>query len=67
MVASYNNNSSSGNEGLTKQQLDLISQIMQQTKQASAVMASQKHQSSGYQRPRTWNMQVSGEMIIGEL
>lgn len=39
------------NEGLTRQQLDLISQIMQQTKQANG------HKSTA-QRPRTWNMQV---------
>ncbi|XP_070503987.1 uncharacterized protein [Chironomus tepperi] len=38
------------NEGLTRQQLDLISQIMQQTKHANG------HKSSA-QRPRTWNMQ----------
>jgi hypothetical protein len=45
------------NEGLTRQQLDLISQIMQQTKQANG----QKSSSGGAnaQRPRTWNMQVS--------
>lgn len=41
------------NEGLTRQQLDLISQIMQQTKQANG------HKSTA-QRPRTWNMQVRG-------
>lgn len=39
------------NEGLTRQQLDLISQIMQQTKQANGQKAT-------VQRPRTWNMQV---------
>lgn len=39
------------NEGLTRQQLDLISQIMQQTKHANG------HKST-IQRPRTWNMQV---------
>jgi hypothetical protein len=39
------------NEGLTRQQLDLISQIMQQTKQANG-------NKSNAQRPRTWNMQV---------
>jgi hypothetical protein len=39
------------NEGLTRQQLDLISQIMQQTKQANGQKATM-------QRPRTWNMQV---------
>ena len=44
-----------GNEGLTRQQLDLISQIMQQTKQANLSAAGQKNN----QRPRTWNMQVS--------
>jgi hypothetical protein len=42
------------NEGLTRQQLDLISQIMQQTKQANG----QKSSTTGGQRPRTWNMQV---------
>jgi len=42
------------NEGLTRQQLDLISQIMQQTKQANG------HKTT-VQRPRTWNMQVRRE------
>jgi hypothetical protein len=46
-----------GNEGLTRQQLDLISQIMQQTKQASAGLEAAGQKSN--QRPRTWNMQVS--------
>jgi len=45
-----------GNEGLTRQQLDLISQIMQQTKQANANANGHK---TSVQRPRTWNMQVS--------
>lgn len=40
------------NEGLTRQHLNLISQIMQQSKQASG-------QKTTAQRPRTWNMQVS--------
>lgn len=44
-----------GNEGLTRQQLDLISQIMQQTKQANAGIIN-GHKNA--QRPRTWNMQV---------
>lgn len=56
-----------GNEGLTRQQLDLISQIMQQTKQANAGLTA----TSGHkpvQRPRTWNMQVSGNILyIGVL
>lgn len=49
-----------GNEGLTRQQLDLITQIMQQTKQANAAAAAAA--SAGQKippRPRTWNMQVS--------
>lgn len=41
------------NEGLTRQQLNLISQIMQQSKQAA------NGQKTTAQRPRTWNMQVS--------
>lgn len=45
-----------GNEGLTRQQLDLISQIMQQTKQANANIFA--NSSKSFQRPRTWNMQV---------
>lgn len=54
----------SGNEGLTRQQLDLISQIMQQTKAnanglstitTTTTVNGQKQQ---IQRPRTWNMQV---------
>lgn len=47
-----------GNEGLTRQQLDLISQIMQQTKQANAGLTAAGGQKP-VQRPRTWNMQVS--------
>lgn len=43
------------NEGLTRQQLDLISQIMQQTKHANG------HKSTA-QRPRTWNMQVKSRL-----
>lgn len=49
-----------GNEGLTRQQLDLITQIMQQTKQANAAVAAAA--AAGQKippRPRTWNMQVS--------
>lgn len=42
------------NEGLTRQQLNLISQIMQQ--QQSKQVSGQK---TTAQRPRTWNMQVS--------
>lgn len=48
-----------GNEGLTRQQLDLISQIMQQTKQANANMTAAVGGQRPPQRPRTWNMQVS--------
>lgn len=43
------------NEGLTRQQLDLISQIMQQTKQANG---QRSNTTTTVQRPRTWNMQV---------
>lgn len=46
-----------GNEGLTRQQLDLISQIMQQTKQANAGINGTSGQRQT-PRPRTWNMQV---------
>lgn len=50
------------NEGLTRQQLDLISQIMQQTKNANG------HKTTTIQRPRTWNMQVrSAKYIFGWL
>lgn len=45
------------NEGLTRQQLDLISQIMQQTKQANG-------QKTTVQRPRTWNMQVNVDFNV---
>ncbi|XP_021693695.1 uncharacterized protein LOC5566210 [Aedes aegypti] len=48
-----------GNEGLTRQQLDLITQIMQQTKQANAAAAAAA--AAGQKvppRPRTWNMQL---------
>lgn len=53
-----------GNEGLTRQQLDLISQIMQQTKQASTQVTISANHNNGMKsyhqaRPRTWNMQVS--------
>lgn len=44
------------NEGLTRQQLDLISQIMQQTKQANGQRSNTT--TTTVQRPRTWNMQV---------
>lgn len=47
-----------GNEGLTKQQLDLISQIMQQTKANAGITATVNGQKT-IQRPRTWNMQVN--------
>lgn len=52
---------SSGNEGLTRQQLDLISQIMQQTKANAAGLSTVTTTVNGQkqiQRPRTWNMQV---------
>ncbi|XP_017058457.1 LOW QUALITY PROTEIN: serine-rich adhesin for platelets [Drosophila ficusphila] len=56
-------------EGLTREQLDLISKIMQQTKQTSAQVtvssptsvSSYKintNSSSSQNRPRTWNMQL---------
>lgn len=56
-------------EGLTREQLDLISKIMQQTKQTSAqVTVSSPTSVSSYKintetapvqsRPRTWNMQL---------
>lgn len=44
------------NEGLTRQQLDLISQIMQQTKVNTGFTSNNPRQ---VQRPRTWNMQVN--------
>ncbi|XP_037707449.1 mucin-5AC isoform X4 [Drosophila subpulchrella] len=58
-------------EGLTREQLDLISKIMQQTKQTSAqVTVSSPTSVSSYKintnsspsqnRPRTWNMQLVG-------
>ncbi|XP_037913271.1 serine-rich adhesin for platelets isoform X2 [Hermetia illucens] len=52
-----------GNEGLTRQQLDLISQIMQQTKQASTQVTISANHNNGMKsyhqaRPRTWNMQT---------
>ncbi|XP_058812874.1 serine-rich adhesin for platelets isoform X2 [Topomyia yanbarensis] len=48
--------SGTGNEGLTRQQLDLITQIMQQTKQANAAAAAAGQKV--HPRPRTWNMQL---------
>lgn len=56
--SSPNSPAGAGNEGLTRQQLDLISQIMQQTKQANAGLTSVGGQKP-VQRPRTWNMQVN--------
>ncbi|KAH8354356.1 hypothetical protein KR084_008994 [Drosophila pseudotakahashii] len=58
-------------EGLTREQLDLISKIMQQTKQTSAqVTVSSPTSVNSYKintssspsqnRPRTWNMQLVG-------
>lgn len=50
-----------GNDGLTRQQLDLISQIMQQTKANAAGLSTVTTTVNGQkqiQRPRTWNMQV---------
>ncbi|KAJ9581557.1 hypothetical protein L9F63_023265, partial [Diploptera punctata] len=48
------------NDGLTKQQLDLIHQIMQQTQQQAA--AHHKHHSakasSASSKSRTWSVQV---------
>ncbi|XP_026479235.1 zinc finger protein 556-like [Ctenocephalides felis] len=44
-----------GNEGLTTQQLELISQIMQQTKQQSL---QQQNINRNNKPPRTWNMQT---------
>lgn len=52
-----------GNEGLTRQQLDLISQIMQQTKQANAAAVTGVRT---HQRPRTWNMQVRFKLFYYE-
>ncbi|XP_017845321.1 serine-rich adhesin for platelets [Drosophila busckii] len=60
-------------EGLTREQLDLISKIMQQTKQTSAqVTVSSPTSVSSYKintettpvqsRPRTWNMQLVSPM-----
>lgn len=60
-----------GNESLSQQQLDLISQIMQQTKESNATALAERLNNSQAQqqqqqqftqlsqRPRTWNMQVS--------
>lgn len=48
------------NDGLSRQQLDLISQIMQQTK--PNVSLTSTHLQNGQKsipRPRTWNIQVS--------
>lgn len=47
------------NEGLSRQQLDLISQIMQQTKpNVSLTTANQQNGQKSIPRPRTWNIQV---------
>lgn len=52
------------NEGLTRQQLDLISQIMQQTKQQHQAHGQKSSTTAnGAQRPRTWNMQVSKNYV----
>lgn len=48
------------NEGLSRQQLDLISQIMQQTKpNMNLTPANQQNGQKSIQRPRTWNIQVT--------
>lgn len=48
-----------GNEGLSRQQLDLISQIMQQAKpNVSLTSSSIQNGQKSIQRPRTWNIQV---------
>lgn len=46
----------SGNESLTRQQIDLINQIMQQTRVDSDLTVVRSHNT--LQRPRTWNLQV---------
>lgn len=46
------------NEGLSRQQLDLISQIMQQTKPNVSLTANQQNGQKSIPRPRTWNIQV---------
>lgn len=62
-------------EGLTREQLDLISKIMQQTKQTSAQVtvssptsvSSYKintNQSPSQTRPRTWNMQLVRKLFL---
>ncbi|XP_055700115.1 uncharacterized protein LOC129799871 isoform X3 [Phlebotomus papatasi] len=55
-----------GNEGLTRQQLDLISQIMQQTKQANAGLTASAGQRQT-PRPRTWNMQTQLQQTQSKL
>ncbi|XP_059611188.1 uncharacterized protein LOC132258096 isoform X2 [Phlebotomus argentipes] len=55
-----------GNEGLTRQQLDLISQIMQQTKQANAGLTASAGQRQTT-RPRTWNMQTQLQQTQSKL
>lgn len=48
-----------GNEGLSRQQLDLISQIMQQAKPSVSLTSSSiQNGQKSIQRPRTWNIQV---------
>lgn len=46
------------NEGLSRQQLDLISQIMNQTKPNVSLTANQPNGQKSIPRPRTWNIQV---------
>ncbi|XP_055325066.1 uncharacterized protein LOC129579232 isoform X2 [Sitodiplosis mosellana] len=47
------------NEGLSRQQLDLISQIMQQTKpNMSLTSVNQQNGQKSIPRPRTWNIQT---------
>ncbi|XP_031619520.1 uncharacterized protein LOC116338427 isoform X2 [Contarinia nasturtii] len=47
------------NEGLSRQQLELISQIMQQTKpNVSLTSANQQNGQKSIPRPRTWNIQT---------
>lgn len=54
-----------GNEGLSRQQLDLISQIMQQAKpNVSLTSSSIQNGQKSIQRPRTWNIQVKAIAIF---
>lgn len=55
------------NEPLSRQQLDVISQIIQHTKPSVCfTTANQQNGQKSLSRPRTWNIQVRDDVCTGE-